>query len=260
MRWSETTSWRSPKRCREACYTVLLHNTAKHVIEIISTNITLFTNVNYMCVCVCACMCVCVCVLARVRAHVCACTYVRTCMIIIVCVCVHGCSCVCGMHGCVCMCACVCVDGDRQRGRPDRRLPVRGGAPHGAHPEAGLLQTQRTGREARQQEAHQGGRREWGRQLDMHTSIYCTWASGPVYLELLFLSSSSWLSCHLIDQKRIVLRSLYTYSISIMWISHTLKEWPTLICDAIYSCSQDPPRIIGLHRRCLGTVDCHSQV
>ena len=174
MRWSETTSWRSPKRCREACYTVLLHNTAKHVIEIISTNITLFTNVNYMCVCVCACMCVCVCVLARVRAHVCACTYVRTCMIIIVCVCVHGCSCVCGMHGCVCMCACVCVDGDRQRGRPDRRLPVRGGAPHGAHPEAGLLQTQRTGREARQQEAHQGGRREWGRQLDMHTSIYCT--------------------------------------------------------------------------------------
>ena len=93
MRWSETTSWRSPKRCRAACYTTP-HGKTPRVFEMMSTNITLFTNVNdmidshiqyvlrallcvcvcvYVCVCVCWCFCSCTCTCARVYVCACAC-------------------------------------------------------------------------------------------------------------------------------------------------------------------------------------------
>lgn len=73
----------------------------------------------------------------------------------------------------VCWYNVLCTDGDRQRRRSDRRIPVWGGLPNGAHPKAGLLQAPRARREEGQQTHRQGGRREWRGELDaMHQDAH----------------------------------------------------------------------------------------
>lgn len=70
---------------------------------------------------------------------------------------------------------CVCIDGNRQRRRPNRRLPVRGSSSDGAHLKAGLYQAPWTRREEGQQTPYQGCRGEWGRKLDIiltHKMLY----------------------------------------------------------------------------------------